>query len=246
MTAVLHGLATALRRARFRLWIVELRLKLRRAGARLELDAPHGATLEERPVVRAFPLGEGGGVFRLRIGRDVRIRHRLTIELWAGGDNRLAIGSGGLIDDSVRVILRGGAIELGERCNVRDGAWLKSDGLLRIGSDVQIGQGCSLHCDRSLELDDWVVFAERVTALDSDHGFDGSDVHFRDQPLKVEPTAIGRNSFAATGAVILRGTRLGANCFVGANAVVRGGEFEPGSLLAGIPAEVVERREPST
>jgi acetyltransferase-like isoleucine patch superfamily enzyme len=227
---------------RFRLWVTELRLRLRTCGARLELDAPHGAALEARPVVKAYPMGTGSGVFRLSIGPDVRIGSSLVIELFAAGDNSLAIGAGSVIQNGVRMILRGGSIEIGERTSVRDGAWLKSDGLLKLGSHVQISQYDALHCHERLVLGDWVGLAERVTVLDSDHGFDGSDVHFRDQDLQVEPTEIGANTFAAAGAVILRGTRLGRNSFVAANAVVRGGEYEPGALLAGIPAKVVDQR----
>jgi acetyltransferase-like isoleucine patch superfamily enzyme len=240
---VLRAIALSWRRIRFRMWVAELRLRLRAAGARLELDAPHGAVLESKPVVKAYPLGAGGGVFRLRIGADVRIGSLLVIELFALGDNLLALGTGSVIQNSVRLILRGGSIEIGRRTSLRDGAWLKSDGELKLGDNVQISQYDALHCDQRLELGDWVGLAERVTVLDSDHGFDGSDVHFRDQALQVEPTVIGANTFAAAGAVILRGTRLGKNSFVAANAVVRGGDYEPGSLLAGIPAKVVDRRE---
>ncbi len=239
---VLRTITARWRRIRFRMWVVELRLRLRTAGARLELDAPRGAVLESKPIVKAYPLGEGGGVFRLRIGADVRIGSLLVIELFARGDNRLTLGTGSVIQNSVRLILRGGSIEVGRHTSLRDGAWLKSDGELKLGDHVQISQYDALHCDRRLELGDWVGLAERVTVLDSDHGFDGSNVHFRDQPLQVEPTEIGANSFAAAGAVILRGTRLGENSFVAANAVVRGGNYAPGSLLAGIPAKVVDRR----
>src|SRR5690606_31176577 len=59
------------RRLRFELWVLELRLRLRAAGGRLRVDAPHGAVLEERPAVKAYPRGKGGGAFELRIGRNV-------------------------------------------------------------------------------------------------------------------------------------------------------------------------------
>ena len=242
---VLRSIQSSWHRIRFRIWVTGLRVRLRAAGGRLELDAPHGAVLESMPIVKAYPLGEGGGVFRLRIGADVRIGSLLVIELFARGDNVLALGAGSLVQNSVRLILRGGAIEIGRQTSVRDGAWLKSDGQLVLGDHVQISQHDALHCERRLELEDWVGLAERVTVLDSDHGFDGSDVHFRDQELAVEPTVIGANTFAAAGAVILRGTRLGKNSFVAANAVVRGGDYEPGSLLAGIPAKVIEQRQPA-
>jgi len=239
---ILRAAAVGWRRIRFRVWVAELRLRLRAAGARLELDAPHGAVLESKPIVKAYPLGEGGGVFRLRLGADVRIGRLLVIELFARGDNLLALGTGSVIQNSVRLILRAGSIEVGEHTSLRDGAWLKSDGVLRLGNHVQISQYDALHCDERVELGDWVGLAERVTVLDSDHGFDGSDTYFRDQPLNSEPTTIDRNTFVAAGAVILRGSRIGRNCLVAANAVVRGGDYESGSMIAGIPGKVVAKR----
>jgi len=243
MVKVLRSSLAAWRRLRFRLWVVELRLRLRAAGARLVLVAPTGATLESKPIVKAYPLGSGSGRFEVRIGEGVQIGRNLVIEVFARGDNRLTLGDGALVQNSVRLLLRGGSIDIGKHTSLRDGAWLKSDGGLKLGDHVQISQYDALHCDRKLVLGDWVGLAERVTVLDSDHGFDGSDVHFRDQMLHVEPTVIGDNTFAAAGAVILRGTRLGKNSFVAANAVVRGGDYEPGSLLAGIPAKVIDRKQ---
>src|SRR5690606_32929071 len=140
------------------------------------------------------------------------------------------------------LFFRGGRIKLGARCNLRDGVWLKSDGELLIGDDVPIAQNSAVHCTERIEFADYVGLAERVTVLDSDHGFDGSDTYFRDQPLHVEPTTIDRNTFVAAGAVILRGARIGRNCLVAANAVVRGGYYEAGSIIAGIPAKVVQTR----
>jgi acetyltransferase-like isoleucine patch superfamily enzyme len=231
-----------LRRLRFELWVLELRLRLRAAGGKLRVDAPQGAVLEGRPAIKAYPLGEGGGTFTLRIGRGVHIGRHLALELSARDDNTLEIGDESLIMDGVRLILRGGRIKLGARCNVRDGVWLKSDGELLIGDDVPIAQNSAIHCTERIEFADYVGLAERVTVLDSDHGFDGSDTYFRDQPLHVEPTKIDRNTFVAAGAVILRGARIGRNCLVAANAVVRGGDYEAGSIIAGIPAKVVQRR----
>jgi len=244
MVQLLRSTLAAWRQLRFRLWIAELRLRLRAAGGSLQLDAPHGVVLEGRPSVKAYPQGDGGAVLTLRFGQGVTIGSDLAIDLDAHGTNEITIGDNSLIMDRVRLILRGGAIALGARCNIRDGVWLKSDGLLTLGDDIPIAQNSMVHCVERIEFADFVGLAERVTVLDSDHGFDGSDTYFRDQPLNVEPTTIGRNTFIAAGAVILRGTRIGRNCLIAANAVVRGGDYEPGSMIAGIPGKIVARRGP--
>jgi acetyltransferase-like isoleucine patch superfamily enzyme len=244
MIPFLRAMLGAWRRLRFRLWILELRLRLRASGGILELDAPHGAVLEGRPAVKAYPQGDGDGTLRLRLGAGVTIGRDVAIDLDARGTNEIAIGDDSLIMDRVRLILRSGTIAMGARCNIRDGVWLKSDGMLLLGDDIPIAQNSMLHCVERIEFADFVGLAERVTVLDSDHGFDGSDTYFRDQPLNIEPTTIDRNTFVAAGAVILRGTRIGRNCLVAANAVVRGGDYEAGSMIAGIPGKVVASRGP--
>jgi acetyltransferase-like isoleucine patch superfamily enzyme len=219
-------------------------MRLRAAGGSLVLDAPHGAVLESRPDVKAYPWGEGSGVLTLRFGRDVRIGRGVVIDVDARGDNEIAIGDSSTIMNNVRMILRSGRISIGSDCDIRDGVWLKSDGELLLGDHIPIAQYSAIHCTERIEFADYVGLAERVTVLDSDHGFDGSDVYFREQTTYVEPTIVERNTFIAAGAVVLRGSRIGANCLIAANAVVRGGDYESGSLLAGAPARIVAERVP--
>ena len=47
------------------------------------------------------------------------------------------------------------------------------------------------------------------------------------------------------GATVLNGARIGANCLIGANALVtEGKEFPDGSLIVGAPAKVVRELDP--
>lgn len=249
MASVIRALVRAMlsvwRRLRFRAWAARVRLELRlRAGARLIVDAPHGAILDSAPRVTVFALGDGSGTFTVRIGRGVRLGRDLTIELWARGDNLLEIGDESFVMDRVRLILRSGRISLGARCNVRDGVWLKSDGELVLGDDVPVAQYSAIHCAHRIELADFAGLAERVTILDSDHSVDGSDTYFRDQPLRVGSTTVGRNTFIAANAIVLRDAEIGANSLVAANSVVRGGGYPDSSIIAGAPAQVVRELAP--
>jgi acetyltransferase-like isoleucine patch superfamily enzyme len=227
------------RRLRFRVWVVELRLRLRARGCKLVLDAPHGGVIQGHPAVRVFPTGDGGGVLHLRLGRNVWIGRGLALDIDPRGESSLEIGDECLIMQNVRLILQAGRIKLGARCNLRDGVWLKSSGELLLGEDVPIAQNSSVHCAERIVFDDFVGLAERVSVLDSDHGFDGSSTYFLNRPLQVDATFIRRNTFLAAGAVVLRGAHIGANSFVAANAVVRGGDYAAGSLIAGVPGKIV-------
>ncbi|PSU68069.1 lipopolysaccharide biosynthesis protein [Photobacterium phosphoreum] len=53
-------------------------------------------------------------------------------------------------------------------------------------------------------------------------------------------TIISDNCFIGYGAVILPGTKIGNNCVIGANAVVKG-TFPDNSVIAGVPAKVIKK-----
>ncbi len=241
MVETVRGALAVQRRVKFGLWLVRLRLRLRARGCRLIVDAPHGAVVQGKPGIRVFPPGDGTATMTLRFGKGVWIEDGFTLDVDPRGDSLLEIGDDALIMRNVRIILQGGTISLGPRCNLRDGVWLKSSGRLTLGSDIPIAQNSAIHCSAEIRFADHVGLAERVTVLDSDHGFDGSATHFLNRPLQVEPTTVDRNTFIAAGAVVLRGSRIGANSFVGANSVVRGGDYGDGSLIAGVPAKIIGR-----
>ena len=223
-------------RARFRLWCALLGLQLRRRGARLLVDAPHGARMDSLPHIS---VDGSGGTFELRLGRGVKLGRATHLDITAGGASVLEMGDGAYLMHGVRLQLRGGAIRLAAHVNLRDGVVVKSEGELRIGYEVPVSYGSVIHCVERIEIADRAGLAERVTVVDSDHTHYGDDRYFLANPLKVAPVHIGPNAFVCANAVILRGARVGANSVVGAGAVVGEGEHPPGTLLAGAPARPV-------
>ena len=225
---------------RFRAWTARLRVELRRRGAELVVDAPHGALFDGPPIIKVYPGPNGErSRFTLRIGRDVRIGRDLTLEVYAQGENLLELSDGVDIHNNVRFLVRAGSITLGARSRVRDGVLIKSDGAVTVGSAVTLGPYGALHCTERITLDDLVGLGERVSIIDSDHTFDGVDLDFLKKPLAVTPIHLGRGTMVAIGTVILRGADIGANSAIAANSVVRGGEYGEASLLAGNPARTV-------
>ena len=244
MRAIARALREVVRAARFRAWAARLRFELWRQGGRLEIEAPHGVHFDSAPNIRAFPSGNGDGLLRLRIGRDVRLGRNMTIEVFAQGNNELAIGDGARFLANVRITLRSGTLLLGSDCLVRDGAWIKVDGTLSVGNGVTVGPYSAVHCADQITLDDLVGLGERVSLIDSDHTFDGSDIHYMLKPISTSPVHLQRQTMVAMGSVVLRGALIGPNSVVAANSVVRGGNYLKGSLLAGNPAKVLKILSP--
>ena len=234
----------AQRRLRQRAWAAGLRSELRRGGCAAEIEIAPGAILSGRPRVRVRDWeGRGGSTLRVRIG-DGAVIGQVVIEVWGNGENALEIGSHAELGDVV-LQLQSGTITIGDRAQVRSWTVLKSAGELRLGRQVIVSFGSNLHCTERIELEEMVALAERVTVIDSEHVNDGSDEYFVDRPVTTAPVLLGRNAFVATGSVVDRGVTLGPNSVVAANSVVRGGDYDAGWLIGGLPAKPIRALAPN-
>jgi acetyltransferase-like isoleucine patch superfamily enzyme len=230
----------AARRLRLAVWMAALRLRLRRHGVRAELTVGRNIRFAGRPRVEIDPFGTSGGALRLAIGDHVRVGRDLVIEIRLGQEHVVEIGAGSVLQDHVRLQGRGGAIRLADHVQLRDFCELKSAGQLTLASRAICGRNVTLHCVERVSLGSYVGLAERVTITDSDHGHDGSDRWFMDQPVISAPVVLEDNAFVATNSVVLRGSTLGRNAVVAAGAVVAGLAVPPGHLAGGVPARTLK------
>jgi len=225
------------RLVRFRIWTTRLSRALRRNGARLILDVAYPPQFEGLPVLRIVGVGEGDATLTLRIGHGVVLGRLVELEVWAGGTNVLELEDDVHVLSFTRLKLRSGRIRLGSGSHIREFCMLKSGGDLDIGRDVEVSYGTTMHCHERIELADWVGITDRVTIVDSEHTLDGTGHdHFFHRPVRADPVVIGRNTFLASNSVIAAGSRVGPNAAVAAGAVLTGGEYPGGWLIAGVPA----------
>ncbi len=230
------------RLAQFSAWAAVLRVRLRLHGVALHLDAPHGARWQTPPALEIDPRAGRGGSVTLRLGRDVQLGRHTILDVRTGRDTELALADGVILQAGIRFALYGGTVRVGEHAMVRDHAQLKvTGGELLLGPRVQLGREVNLDAARSIILDEHVGLAERTSIVDSDHGHDGSDAFFMNQPIKIAPVHIAPNVFVAANCVILRGATVGPNAVIGAGALLRGEDYEGGWLYAGVPARPVKR-----
>ena len=115
-----------------------------------------------------------------------------------------------------------GQVQLGDDVGIWFGAVLRGDNeLIRIGAGTNIQEGAMLHTDEGAPL----TIGAGCTI--GHHAI-------------LHGCTIGENSLIGMGATVLNHVRIGANCLVGANALLtEGKEFPDNSLIVGSPARVV-------
>src|SRR3954462_14618007 len=102
------------RRLWFATWAMALRVRLRLAGMRLELHAPHVVKLDGWPRVRVLDGFPRRGRVRIVLGGRVRFGHGFYLEIKPGGDSELVLGDHTWVFDGVRILLRGGRLVAGD------------------------------------------------------------------------------------------------------------------------------------
>ena len=148
----------------------------------------------------------------LEVGPGVVIRHPETMEF---GD---------------RVLIGAHAVLLG-----------RFDGTCKIGSHVWIGPQAYIDA-RNLVMEDYVGWGPGAKILGSVHAGEPVGVPIITTDLLIKPVVIGRGADIGVNAVVLPGVRVGANCIVGAGAVVNR-NIPDNVIAAGVPARVLRMRD---
>jgi acetyltransferase-like isoleucine patch superfamily enzyme len=95
---------------------------------------------------------------------------------------------------------------------------------------------------RSLVIEEYVGWGPGAKVLGSTHTGVPADVPVIQTDLEIKPVRIGAWSDIGVNAVILPGVTVGRGAIVGAGAVVTT-DVEPGSIVAGVPARFIRRRD---
>jgi acetyltransferase-like isoleucine patch superfamily enzyme len=140
-------------------------------------------------------------------------------------------------------------VEIGDNCTIGKFAMVECTGVLRnvgqrlrIGSNVGINHYCYIGVRGTIEIGDNVIFGPRVSVLSENHNFDRTDIPIKHQGVTKGTTRIGNDVWIGAGASILSGVTIGDGCVIGAGAVVTG-DVEPWSVVVGVPAKVVKKRD---
>ena len=127
-------------------------------------------------------------------------------------------------------------------CRVLRGVTIYHPERLKLGRNVGISPLSQFNAAGGIEIGDDTLIGPGCTLWSVNHRFQDGSVPIRLQGYDAQRIVVGRDCWIAARAIILPGVHIGDGSVVAAGAVVNR-TCEPGSILAGVPAKVIGRRE---
>ncbi len=141
--------------------------------------------------------------------------------------------------------MREGRLEVGPEVLFEPGVWITAPGeaRVRIGGGSFLNQGVMVASEQLVEIGEHCMLANGCFVSDANHRFDDPEKPITWQGFQSKgPTRIGDNCWLGANVVVTSGVSIGERCVIGANSVVTH-DVEPFSIAAGMPARVIKRVE---
>lgn len=116
-------------------------------------------------------------------------------------------------------VMNGGTMTLGNYGQSRGSTYLvAAGGRLNIGQHVNWGINCYVASMAEITIGDYCRIAPGCIIVDHDHDFRGDMEH----DFVKAPISIGEHTWVCSNCTIVKGTRIGSHCVIGAGSVVSG------------------------
>ena len=149
------------------------------------------------------------------------------------------------VHGNVLEALREGRLEVGAGVLLEPGVWITApdQARVRIGAGTFLNLGVMIAAQDLVEIGAHCMLANGCFVSDASHRFDDPDRPVPWQGFRSDgPTRIGDNCWLGANVVVTSGVTIGERCVIGANSVVTS-DIEPFSVAAGAPARVLRRIE---
>jgi acetyltransferase-like isoleucine patch superfamily enzyme len=144
--------------------------------------------------------------------------------------------------------LREGRLQIGAHVLLEPGVWITAPGAarVRIGAGTFLNMGVMLAAQELVEIGDHCMLANGCFVSDASHRFDDPQRPITWQGFESKgPTRVGENCWLGANVVVTSGVTSGERCVIGANSVVTH-DLEPFTLAAGAPAKALRQIERQT
>jgi acetyltransferase-like isoleucine patch superfamily enzyme len=138
------------------------------------------------------------------------------------------------------MIWRGATI--GAKPKIWRDVWVDDYRKLKIGANVSIGKSAMLQCIGGITVGNNVMIAHGSQLISAGHHIPDPGESMRFSGLDVAPIVLEDDVWIGAGAIVLPGVTVGKGAVVAAGAVVTK-DVQPYAIVAGIPAQVIRRRE---
>jgi acetyltransferase-like isoleucine patch superfamily enzyme len=149
------------------------------------------------------------------------------------------------VHGNVLEALREGRLEVGAQVLLEPGVWITApgDARVRIGAGTFLNKEVMVASQELVEIGENCMLANGCFVSDANHRHDDPDMPITWQGFESKgPTRIGDNCWLGANVVVTSGVTIGERCVIGANSVVTH-DVEPFSVAAGLPAKVIKRVE---
>jgi acetyltransferase-like isoleucine patch superfamily enzyme len=144
--------------------------------------------------------------------------------------------------------LREGRLEIGSEALLEPGVWITAPGSarVRIGGGSFLNMGVMVAAHELVEIGEHCMLANGCFVSDASHRYDDLERPITWQGFQSKgPTRIGDNCWLGANVVVTSGVTIGERCVIGANSVVTH-DVEPLTVAAGLPAKPIGRVERPT
>jgi acetyltransferase-like isoleucine patch superfamily enzyme len=139
--------------------------------------------------------------------------------------------------------MREGRLRVGAGVLLEPNVWITAPDRARvhIGAGTFLNMGVMIAAQESVEIGDHCMLANGCFVTDSSHRYDDPETPVPWQGFETKgPTRIGDNCWLGANVVVTSGVTIGERCVIGANSVVTR-DVEAFSVAAGAPARVLRK-----
>ena len=160
----------------------------------------------------------------------------------------ICVGKGVSIGDGARLVCSpGGSITLGAGTIIQPRAYLDTGkgGHIRLGEHNSVNPYCVIYGHGGLSTGAFVRIAAHTVIIPANHVFEDPNVPIARQGLRKHGITIGNDVWIGAGCQILDGVTVGNGAVIAAGSVVNR-PVEPFTVVGGVPARVLKRRNPGS
>ncbi|PAA22398.1 acyltransferase [Pseudomonas fragi] len=130
---------------------------------------------------------------------------------------------------------------VGKSSTIWDGTHIHHPKQLKIGCNVSINRGCTIHAGGGIDIGDNVLIGPKVVIYSQNHRFRSLSKSIAEQGYSYKKVTIEDDVWIASGAILLPGAHISRGAIIGAGAVVRG-SIPSFAIVTGNPGTITGTR----